>query len=144
MFLLPTTIITAPVGPLVTTPLKFIGYQATKNLTLQANFIYGSGGTTLDGYVQTTFDGGATWADIAQFHYASVLASLRSGFNLSSLTPFTTTGGKTFTDGTLAAGTAIDGFIGSMIRFKYASTGTFAGGTALQVVALSNVQLSAS
>ena len=127
--ILPTTPITAAISPaVVTTPLQFLA-GIPRNLAIQAEFTYGSGGTTVDAYVQTTFDGGGTWTDIAQFHFTT--ASARKIFNLSALTPVTTQ--ATPTDGALASNTAIDGIIGSQVRVKYQSAGTYAGGTALEI-----------
>jgi hypothetical protein len=123
-----TTIAAAIVTPLVTASMQFREGGA-RNVAVQANFVYGSGGTTVDAWLQTSFDGGVTWADIAQFRFTT--ASARKAFNLSSLTPVTTQ--ATPTDGTLAANTAVDGLIGSALRVKYASAGTYAGGTTLSV-----------
>lgn len=119
-----TTAVSATAGPV---------YQfadgGPKNVLIQGNFTYGSGGTTADAYVQTTTDGGATWIDIANFHFTT--SSLRKVFNLSSLTPVTTQ--ATPSDGSLTANTAVDGLIGSQLRVKYVTTGTYAGGTVLAV-----------
>jgi hypothetical protein len=103
-----------------------------RSLLLQGNFVYGSGGTTFDGWVQTSLDSGATWTDIAQFHFTT--ASARFLFNLSSLTPVTTEYPPT--DGTLAANTSKDGILGSHLAVKYVSTGTYAGGTSFQLDAV--------
>jgi hypothetical protein len=97
--------------------------DAPRSLSVQGNFVYGSGGTTLDAYLQTSLDGGATWIDIAQFHFTT--ASARFAYNLSSLTPVTTE--YTPTDGTLSANTAKDGILGPLFQVKVASTGTYAG-----------------
>jgi hypothetical protein len=100
-----------------------------RNLCVQGNFTYGSGGTSADAWVQTSVDGGTTWTDVCNFHFTT--ASARFLFNLSSLTPVTTE--YTPTDGTLAANTAKDGIVGSRLRVKYTTVGTYAGGTALAV-----------
>jgi len=97
--------------------------------TVHANFIYGSGGTSVDAYLQTSFDGKKTWCDIAQFHFTT--ASARKAFNLSGLTPVTTQ--ATPTDGSLAANTAIDGLLGDEFQLKWTSAGTYAGGTSLEI-----------
>ncbi len=93
------------------------------------SFTYGSGGTTADAWVQTSLDGGTTWTDIANCHLTT--ASARKVYNLSSLTPVTTV--YTATGGSLASNTAKDGVIGSWLRVKYTTTGTYAGGTSLTV-----------
>jgi hypothetical protein len=104
------------------------------NIVLQGTFTYGSGGTSADAYVQTSVDAGATWTDVAEFHF--ITASARFLYNLSSATPVTAE--YTPTDGSLTANTSKDGLIGSMWRVKYSSTGTYAGGTALRVDAFAN------
>lgn len=96
---------------------------------IQGTFTYGSGGTTADAWVQTSVDEGGTWIDVANFHFTT--ASARFLYNLSALTPVTTEAAPT--DGTLAANTAKDGFLGPLWRAKYTTTGTYAGGTVLRV-----------
>lgn len=100
-----------------------------KSLALQCNFTYGSGGTSAKVWVQTSFDNGNTWVDIANF--AHTTTSLNRVYNLSALTPLTTV--YTVTDGTLADNTAKDGLIGNLLRVKFTSTGTYADGTTVQV-----------
>lgn len=116
--LTPTTAVSAQVSA----PLTFID-GAPRNVEIQGNFTYGSGGTSADAWVQTTIDGGVTWIDIANFHFTT--ASARFSYNLSSLTPVTTE--YTPTDGTLSANTAKDGIIGQGMRVKYTTVGTYAG-----------------
>jgi len=121
--------ITAAVTAAVSSPLQANpSSDGPASATIQGTFTYGSGGTTADAWVQTSLDGGATWTDVANFHYTT--ASARFLFNVSSLTPVTTE--YTPTDGSLAANTAKDGIFGSQWRVKYTTTGTYAG-TTLQV-----------
>lgn len=96
-----------------------------RSIAIQANFTYGSGGTTAKFWVQTSLDNGLTWNDIACF--AATTANLRRVFNLSALTPVTTI--NTPTDGVLADNTCNDGIVGSLIRVKYTTTGTYAATT---------------
>jgi hypothetical protein len=103
--------------------------DAPSSIAVQANFTYGSGGTSVDAYLQTSLDGGSTWIDIAQFHFTT--ASARFAYNLNSQTPVTTE--YTPTDGTLTANTAKDGFVGPLYQVKLASTGTYAGNTSLRI-----------
>jgi len=103
--------------------------DAPRSIAVQANLTYGSGGTSIDAYLQTSLDAGATWIDIAQFHFTT--ASARFVYNLSSATPVTAE--YTPGDGTLAANTAKDGVLGNMLRVKLASVGTYAGGTTLSL-----------
>lgn len=103
--------------------------DAPTSVAVQANFTYGSGGTTVDAYLQTSLDNGTTWIDIAQFHFTT--ASARFVYNLNSQTPVTTE--YTPTDGTLTANTSKDGITGPLYQVKLASTGTYAGTTTLQI-----------
>jgi hypothetical protein len=119
--------ITTAVAAQVTAPVEFD--VKPLSAALQANLVYGSGGTTIDAWVQTSLDGGATWTDVANFHLTT--SSARKIVNLSSLTPETTQ--VTPTDGSLSANTAQDGVIGSLWRVKYTTTGTYAGSTTLRV-----------
>lgn len=100
-----------------------------RNLTVQANFTYGSGGTNATAYLQTTLDNGRTWTDVACFQFTT--SSARRIVNLSAQTAVATA--ATPTDGAMTANTALDGVLGSRFRVKYASTGTYAGGTTLAV-----------
>lgn len=108
------------------------GLARGKSVALHCNFTYGSGGTSAKVYVQTSFDGGTTWVDIANF--AHTTASLRRLYNLSGLTPVTTV--YTATDGALADDTAKDGLIGDQLRVKFTSTGTYGGTTTMAVHAI--------
>ena len=103
--------------------------DSARSLCAQATFTYGSGGTSVDAYLQTSLDGGTSWIDIAQFHFLT--SSARFAFNLSSLTAVTTQ--YTPTDGTLAANTAKDGILGPQFQVKLASAGTYAGNTTLRI-----------
>lgn len=103
--------------------------RAPRNLTIQANFVYGSGGTNATAYVQTSLDNGETWTDIACFQFTT--ASARKIVNLSAQTAVTTQ--VTPTDGAMTANTAQDGVLGPRFRVKKASTGTYAGGTTLNI-----------
>ena len=85
-------------------------------------FNWGSGGTSLDAWLQTSLDGGSTYFDIANIHVLA--ASLKQVFNLSSLTPVTAL--YTPTDATLAANTVKDGLLGRLFRVKTTSVGVYA------------------
>ena len=104
---------------------------ATRSLTLECIFTYGTSGTTAKYWVQTTFDGGTTWVDIACFDHA--LASLSRAYNLTVNTPVTTV--YTVTDGTLAANTSKDGLIGTQLRVKRTTVGTYATATTVAIYA---------
>lgn len=105
------------------------GLARAKSALIQFNFTYGSGGTSVDAYVQTSIDGGTTWIDVAQ--YSGTTSSQRRIYNLSALTAVTTI--YTPTDGSLTANTAKDGIIGDLWRVKFTSVGTYAGSTTMVV-----------
>jgi hypothetical protein len=103
--------------------------DAARSICAQANFTYGSGGATVDAYLQTSLDGGVTWIDIQEFHFTT--ASARVVMNCSSLTPLLAS--YAATNGTLTASTAKDGILGPLFRVLLASTGTYAAGTTLRI-----------
>lgn len=115
---------TAAVTALTSTPLQTVQGQVQGGVVLQGNFVYGSGGTSADAWVQTSVDG-TTWTDVANFHFTT--ASARFLFNVSSYTAVTTE--YVPTDGTLAVNTAKDGIVGPWWRVKYTTVGTYAGTT---------------
>jgi hypothetical protein len=92
-----------------------------KGLTLEAIFTSGTGGTSTKAYVQTTIDG-TNWTDIACFAFTTTDA--RRIFNLTANTPITSI--ATPTDGSLSDNTAVDGIIGTQVRVKYVTVGTYA------------------
>jgi len=114
-----------------TTKTAVSGLARAKSVGLQCIFTYGSSGTTAKAWVQTSFDGGTTWVDIACFDHAAT--SLSRCYNLSALTPVTTV--YTVTDGTLVANTSKDGLLGDQLRVKFTSTGTYAGTTTMKILA---------
>lgn len=99
--------------------------DAPTSICVQANFAYGSGGTTVNAYLQTSLDQGVTWIDIAQFSFAT--ASARVLYNLNSQTPQTTQ--VVAKDGALTANTAQDGIVGPQYQVKLVTTGTYVGTT---------------
>lgn len=136
MTMLANLAITGAVSAQTTAPVQFRD-GVPESCILQANFTYGSGGTSADGYVQMSVDDGATWFDVANFHFTT--ASAIKLFNLSALTPVTTP--RTPSDGSLASNTANDGILGPSARLKYTTVGTYAGGTTLRVDAAARGRL---
>lgn len=99
-----------------------------EGMTAAALFLrlaYGSGGTTVKAYVQTSLDQGTTWIDVACVVFGT--ASETRLLNLSALTAKTTSIEPT--DGTLTDDTAVDGILGDRLRVKITSTGTYASTT---------------
>lgn len=141
MNLLPATTITSAITTALVTP--WVALNATpRNLSIQTNFVYGSGGTSVDVYVQTSLDGKQTATDIANFHFTT--ANARYGANITTSEPLGTplsastapdkqTPNNALTDGSMASNTAQDGLLGPFIRVKYQSAGTYAGSTTVQV-----------
>lgn len=95
--------------------------------TVQLRLAYGSGGTTIRAYVQTSLDQGTTWVDVACVLFAT--ASEVAILNFSGLTPKTTV--LVPSDGALTDDTAVDGVLGDRFRVKLVSVGTYAGSTVL-------------
>ncbi len=97
------------------------------SMAAQLRLAFGSGGTSIKAYLQTSLDEGTTAIDIACV--AFLVASEVAVLNFSALTPKTTQ--VTPADGALADDTAIDGILGDRFRLKVVSTGTYAGSTVL-------------
>jgi hypothetical protein len=130
LVLLPPTTITAA-GTTTTTPVQLTDHVDAE-VMLSASFTYGSGGTSVNAYVQTTLDSGATWFDIANFNFL-----LASAVKISEVASVTVAAANyTPTDGTLAANTVKDGLIGSALRVKTIVVGTYAGNTSLSITAV--------
>ena len=130
MRILNATITTAgtSVGPVY----QLRGGSSNVELTVSANFTHGTGGTSVDAYIQTSMDGGTTWVDIAEFSFATSTSTAL--YNLSSGTPVTSP--VTPTDGGLTANTSVNGLLGNLFRVKTIVVGTYSG-TSLVVNAIS-------
>ncbi len=102
---------------------------STTGLTVQTIFTYGTSGTTVKAFLQTSFDDGTTWVDIASFSFTTTSAT--NLYNLSTRTPKTSA--VVPTDGTLGANSVVDGLIGHKLRAKYVTTGTYATSTTLKM-----------
>lgn len=119
-------ITTALTGQAQTSISQLEGLIAT---TLEVQFAYGSGGTSCKVWIQTTLDAGQTWLDIACFAFTT--SSSTKVINISGLTPVTTA--IVPTDGSMSDNTAQDGVLGSALRAKITTVGTYAGSTSLSV-----------
>lgn len=87
-------------------------------VTLEANFQYGSGGTTCSAIVATTFDGGTTWRHIARFDFTTSAAVKVANLN-GQLSKAVTV----YAD--LASEGVLDGVLGDQIAVLVQSTGTY-------------------
>jgi aspartate aminotransferase-like enzyme len=103
------------------------------SLAVQFRFIFGSGGTSVKAYLQTSLDDGDTVVDIASVVFGNTVSEV-AAFNFSSLTPKTTQ--VTPTDAALADDTNVDGLLGDRFRVKIVVVGTYAGSTTLNVTAV--------
>lgn len=107
------------------------GLTDKDRITLVAQFTYGSGGTTAKAYIQTSLDAGSTWYDIACFAFATTTAN---EYQCVAAGPGATVSASVaLTTGSLSDDTAINGLLGDRIRMVVTSTGTYAGGTTLEV-----------
>lgn len=106
-----------------TTPTTLL--SGMKYLVAEAQFVYGSGGSSLKAYVQTSLDQGVTWIDVMSFAFTTATASKVSAVSstvalAAAVTP---------TDGSLTDNTILNGLLGDQVRVKYVSLGTYAATT---------------
>lgn len=94
---------------------------------IQCNFNYGSGGTSVKITIETSFDGGLTWIEVARFAFTT--ASAEKLFNLSALTPKV----SAVTAAAQSDDAAVDGILGDLWRAKKIVVGTYAGNTSVSV-----------
>jgi hypothetical protein len=98
------------------------GQDGVTAATIEANFQYGSGGTSVSVLVQTTLDAGTTWRDVARFDFTTA-TDVRYA-TLSGLTPKSNTAYVA-----LAAAGVNDGLLGNQFRAVITSVGTYANTT---------------
>jgi hypothetical protein len=101
-----------------------------ERLTLFANFTRAGGGTTAKAWVQTSFDGGTNWMDIANFAFTTSTALRAYTLSNAAVTSIATP-----VDGTLADNTVVDGFLGPVLRVKLTTTGTYTGASSFAITA---------
>jgi len=103
--------------------------QGALGATIEANFVYGSGGDTLKVIVETTLNQGITWIEIARLAFAQ--ASAEKVINLSALTPVTTVYAPT----ALSDDTVKDGILGDRFRARTlkGAGAAYAGNTSLSL-----------
>ena len=111
-----------------------IPLRDVKHLQVQGTFVYGSGGTDVQVFIQTSLDRGVTWIDIMNLTFLLATANKVSAVHRdtalgAAITP---------TDGTLATNVVVNGLIGDRVRAKVISTGTYAGGTTIGVEAIAH------
>lgn len=116
--------ITAAVAVTATTPEK--GLDGMRALDLLGSWSFTGSGTSVDAYVQTSFDSGTNWIDIAQLNYCGV--STPSGLRFYSLDDTAVTTQYTPTSGSLAENTVKNGVLGDELRVQYVTVGTYTAG----------------
>lgn len=131
LVLLAATTIAAAVGPLTGTVFTLLA--GMNYLGVEAIFLYGAGGTTVKAWVQTSFDGGVTWVDVINFPFTTAAASKTAAVS-TQITAGTAP--VAVTDGTAADSAIVNGVLGSQVRVKYLTTGTYTGATSLAVYAV--------
>lgn len=125
------TITTAATATGNTLKLREISAGNLQGVLFAAVFTYGSGGTNVNTFIQTSFDG-TVWFDVATF--ATWTTSSAKGIAAISAATTATTSSASG-DGTLAASTVLPGALGPLWRAKVVSTGTYATNTTLTIYA---------
>jgi len=125
------TAVTTTPAPLPSAIAAWQERPSVQALALYATFLYGAAGTTVKAWVQTSFDGGTTWMDIASFAFTTSAAQ-----RVYNLTAAAVTAIATPVEGALADNTSVNGFLGGLYRVKYTTTGTYTGATSLTIVAM--------
>ena len=100
--------------------------------SLQAQLLYGNGGTTVTVYFQTSLDQGQTPIDISAVQFTT--ASGTEVANLSGLTPKTTPVAPG--QQTLTPGTSVDGVLGDRLRAVVVVAGTYGNSTLLNLTGI--------
>lgn len=117
--------VTTAVAALALTPI--VDLEGMEELSIDFNFAYGSGGTSVKAWLQTSLSQGTRWRDLACF--TATTASKNRDFSLrrTADTIFDTPGNGTLEDDTIAASVVF----GDRLRLLVTSVGTYAGGTVL-------------
>lgn len=96
------------------------GLLGLAGLSFWLRFAYGSGGTSIKSFLQTSLDQGVSWVDIACIAFAGVSKTRLLNFTAAPrLTPYAPT------DGALADDTAVDGILGDRVRLKNVIVGNY-------------------
>lgn len=106
-----------------------VNLQGMTALSCQARFLYGSGGTQVNVFIQTSLDQGATWIDLANIQFTT--SSGTEEINLSGLAAVTTPTAPGYL--TLAANTTFNGPLGDRLQAQVVSQGTYGSGTLVSV-----------
>jgi|HubBroStandDraft_6_1064221.scaffolds.fasta_scaffold318726_2 hypothetical protein len=88
-------------------------------VTLEFEFLYGSGGSTASAVVKTSFDGGTTWRDIARADFTTASATKHcnlEGLLSKAMTAYAALGSEG----------VYDGVLGDQLKVTLIITGTYA------------------
>jgi hypothetical protein len=106
-----------------------VGYlrlDGLKSVTLFADFVYGSGGTTAAVIVQTSLDGGQSWVDVCRFDFTTSNSKKHATIGVfGNVAPAAVAA--------LGSEGKLDGILGDRLRAKLTTTGTYAGNTSVAV-----------
>lgn len=102
-----------------------------ESLALWCEFVRVGGGTTAKAWVQTSFNDGVSWVDIASFAFTTTNAT-----RFYHLTAAAVTSIATPTDGTLADNTSVNGLLGAQYRVKVTTVGTYTGASSFKIWAM--------
>lgn len=117
-------------GTYVTPAYQIAEDQDFNSIVGQATFAYGSAGTTLNCWVQTTFDQGTTWQDLMVFNFSTGTARLLVSVLRSASWTGSGQDGQLLappSDGQSSNAYGIDGLVGSQFRAKYIAIGSYVG-----------------
>ena len=120
VFTLANLAIGAAVTTQAQTPIVTLAGMAA--VTLEVAFGYGSGGDTLSVTVQTSFDRGSIWRDVARFDFSDA-----SAVRHCTIAGLSGTGITDYAD--LAAEDVNPGLLGDCLRAVVTSTGVYADTT---------------
>lgn len=112
--------ITSALNASAQTPIT--GLDGMSAVTLEASFAYGSGGATCAAVVQTSFDAGTTWRDVARFDFDQ--ASAVKHANLTALAAL-----DVMPYEALAHDGINNAVLGDRLRVVVTSTGTYVNST---------------
>lgn len=116
VFVLAAQQITAAAGPITLTPITNLDGMTA--VTIEANFQYGSGGTTCTAIVVTTFDDGVTWRHVARFDFTT-----SDEVKSCELSGLLSRGVSSYAD--LGSEGVNDGLLGNQLCAIITSTGTY-------------------
>ena len=119
--LIPETTLAGAVTGLEFAPFAFDPKSAS-TLTVIAEIVRDTGGTTCRVDVSTSFDDGDSWTEIMQFHFTTA-----SDRKLCSIRRATAVAAAVDPDAALADDAILDGLLGGRIKAVLNTTGTYAG-----------------